>query len=71
MSLPQLSQEDIDRGITNPFFSKLNKIVEVVVKNEDYDYFCKLAEINQEKPEYLMRRILRMAAQEMRESDDE
>jgi len=63
--------EDFAKGVKNPYFEKLNKRIEVIVSNEDYAYFSAIAEINEETPQDLMRRCLRIAAKEMREHDDE
>ena len=67
----ELTEKDFERAVKNPYFEKLNKRIEVIVSNEDYAYFSAIAEINEETPQDLMRRCLRIAAKEMREHDDE
>ena len=67
--LKEFTREELIRGVKNPFFDKICQKVEVVVRREDYAYFSKIAEINGETPENLMRRVLRMSADEMREHD--
>ena len=66
-----LTQEDFDRAVRNPFFYGLNKKVEVDVRNDDYELFSKIAEMNEETPESVMRRMLINSADFIREHDDD
>ncbi|MCL2168442.1 MAG: hypothetical protein FWB74_00280 [Defluviitaleaceae bacterium] len=71
MTIKELTADDFARAAKNPFFDKLCQKVEVVVRRKDYALFSEIAEINGETPENLMRRVLRMSADDMREHDDE
>ena len=67
----ELTEEDFARAVKNPYFEKLHKKVEVYVKNEDYEYIHEVANMNSETPEQMIRRILRLSVERMREMDDE
>jgi len=64
------TEEELLKGVRNPFFHEFCKKVEVVVKNEDYALFEEIAKINGETPESLMRRCLAETAKMFRENDD-
>ena len=54
----EYTAEDFKNAVRNPFFEKLNKKVEVSVRNEDYKIFLDVAERDNVKPEEIMRRCL-------------
>lgn len=63
----EYTAEELKKGIKNPFYSKLIKEVVVPVRYEDYAVFNKVADINGETPESVMKRCLKMAAIELQE----
>jgi len=67
----ELTTEDFDRGIKNPFFDKLCRKVEVAIRHEDYEVFMEAAKLNGErvKPEDVMKRCLSDYAKILREHD--
>ena len=67
----ELTAEDFARGVKNPFFDKLCRKVEVVVRHEDYEVFMETARLNGErvKPEDIMKRCLADYAKILREHD--
>jgi len=65
----EYTAEDLKGAIKNPFFHKLCKKVEVVVDNEDYAIYEEIAKMNNETPELVMKRCLKIAAKEMKEHD--
>ena len=70
MTIREWTEEDFANAVKNPYFDRLNKRVEVIVKRTDYEYFSEVAHMNDEKPEDVMRRILRLSAKRMREHDE-
>ena len=69
--IKELTEEDFSRGVKNPFFDKLCRKVEVVVRHEDYEVFLETAKLNGErvKPEDVMKRCLADYAKILREHD--
>ena len=65
----ELTAEDFKRAKKNPFYEKLIKEVVVPVHREDYAIFEEIAKINEETPESVMKRCLKMAAKELNEND--
>ena len=65
----ELTVEDFKRAKKNPFYEKLIKEVVVPVRLEDYAIFEKIANMNEETPESVMKRCLKMAAKELQEHD--
>lgn len=63
------TDEELKKGVRNPFFYDFCKKVEVIVKNEDYAVFEEVAKMNGETPESVMRRCLAQSAKAMREND--
>ncbi|MCL2053321.1 MAG: hypothetical protein FWG90_02615 [Oscillospiraceae bacterium] len=61
--------DDLKGAIRNPFYEKLNKEVTVVIRRSDYATFEEVARTNDETPEAVMRRCLKVAAQGIREHD--
>ena len=61
--------DELKRGIRNPFYEKLIKEVVVPVRREDYAVFEAVAKANDESPESVMKRCLRIAAKEIQEHD--
>ena len=67
--MKELTAEDFKRAKRNPFYEKLIKEVTIPVRREDYAVFIKVANMNGETPESVMKRCLRMAAKELNEHD--
>ena len=69
--IKELTADDFARGIKNPFFDKLCRKVEVVVKHEDYEVFLETARQNGErvKPEDIMKRCLADYAKVLKEHE--
>jgi hypothetical protein len=65
----EYTAEDLKGAIRNPFYKKLVKEVVVPVRQEDYAVFEKIAEINGETPEMLMKRCLKICAKEFQEDE--
>ena len=65
----ELTAEDFKRAKKNPFYEKLIKEVVVPVRCEDYAIFEEIAKMNNETPESVMKRCLKMAAKELQEHD--
>ncbi|MCL2055686.1 MAG: hypothetical protein FWH02_00520 [Oscillospiraceae bacterium] len=65
----ELTAEDFKRAKKNPFYEKLIKEVVVPVRREDYAIFEEIAKMNDETPESVMKRCLKMAAKELQEHD--
>jgi len=65
----ELTAEDFARGVKNPFFDKLCRKVEVVIRHEDYEVFLETARLNGErvKPEDVMKRCLADYAKTLKE----
>jgi len=63
--------EDFGGVMKNPFFDKLCRKVEVVVRHEDYETFLETAKLNGErvKPEDVMKRCLADYAKLLREQE--
>jgi hypothetical protein len=64
----ELTAEDFKKAIPNPFYDKLIKEVVVPVRREDYAVFEKIAKINGEPVEILMKRCLHMTAEEFQKT---
>jgi hypothetical protein len=65
----RLTEEDLKRGIRNPYFKRLMTTVEVDLRKEDYQTFSEIAEQNGVPPEMIMRNCLSECAKDFRESD--
>ena len=65
----ELTVEDFKRAKKNPFYEKLIKEVVEPVRREDYVVFEKITNMNEETPESVMKRCLKMAAKELQEHD--
>jgi hypothetical protein len=65
----ELTAEDFKKAMPNPFYDKLIKEVVVPIKREDYAVFEKIAKINDEPVEILIKRCLHMTAEEFQETD--
>ena len=65
----EYTAEDFARGIKNPYFEKLNKKVEVAVRNEIYQVFLKIGEMNGVEPEIIMSRCLADYVKKLQEDD--
>ena len=65
----EYTMDELKKGIRNPFYNKLIKEVTVPVRREDYAVFEEIAIINNETPESVMKRCLKMAAKELKEHD--
>jgi len=49
---------DFERGVKNPYFEKLNRKAEVVMRHEIYDVFREIGKQNGVEPEVIMSRCL-------------
>jgi len=67
----ELTTDDFSQAIKNPFFDKLCRKVEVVIRHEDYEVFLETAKLNGErvKPEDVMKRCLADYAKLLREHE--
>ena len=63
--------DELKKGVSNPFYEKLNKDVLVSVRREDYDVFLDAAKQNGERvtPEDIMRRCLSDYAKMLKEQE--
>ena len=66
----EYTAEDFEKGIKNPYFTKLNRTVEVDIRHEIYQIFCEIAEQNGVEPEIIMNRCLTSYAKRLKEHDD-
>ncbi|MCL2055412.1 MAG: hypothetical protein FWG90_13405 [Oscillospiraceae bacterium] len=65
----ELTADDFKHAKRNPFFDKLCRKVEVVVRHEDYAVFEEVAKMNNETPESVMKRCLKTSAKRLQEHD--
>ena len=65
----EYTAEDLKGAKRNPFYEKLIKEVLIPVRREDYSVFEEVARANNETPESVIKRCLKMAAKEMKEHD--
>jgi hypothetical protein len=65
----EYTAEDFAKAVKNPYFEKLNKKVEVAVRNETYDLFEKIAKQNNVEPEIIMKRCLESYAVRLAKDD--
>ena len=56
--------------ISNPYFTKLNRLVEVAVRHETYKVYSDIGEMNGVEPEVIMNRCLEDYARILQEDDD-
>ena len=63
----EYTREDLSGAIKNPFFDKLCRKVEVIVRHEDYAVYEEIAKQNNETPERVMKRCLASRARELKE----
>ena len=58
--LKEFTREELEKGVKNPFYEKLNRDILVSVRHEDYAIFQDVARLNGERitPEDIMRRCL-------------
>jgi len=61
------TDEELKKGVKNPFFHHFGRIVEIAVLHEDYAVFEEVAKINGETPESVMKRCLQIAAKDLKE----
>jgi hypothetical protein len=63
--------DELKKGVTNPFYRKLNREVTVAIRHEDYAVFSDAAKQNGEKvtPEVIMRRCLADYAKMLKEHE--
>ena len=63
--------DELQNGVKNPFYEKLNKEVLVAVRHEDYEVFVDAAKRNGDKvkPEDIMRRCLSDYAKVLKEHE--
>ena len=61
------TNEELKKGVRNPFFHQFGRKVEVAVLNEDYKVFEEVAKMNGETPESVMKRCLQIAAKDLKE----
>ena len=69
--IKELTEKDFERAVKNPYFDKLCRKVEVVIRHEDYEVFLETAKLNCErvKPEDVMKRCLADYAKILREHE--
>ena len=67
--IQEISAEDFDRGVKNPYFDKLMIKIQIALKKEDYAAFCEAGEINGVPAEMIMRNCLADWAKKLREHD--
>ena len=69
--IKELTADDFARSIKNPFFDKLCRKVEVVIRHDDYEVFLEAAKLNGErvKPEDIMKRCLADYAKMLKEHE--
>ena len=65
----EYTAEDFAKGVKNPYFNKLNKKTEVVVRIEVYEIFSEIAKENGVTPEIIMSRCLADYANRLKEAD--
>ena len=61
---------DFKKAVKNPYFEKINKKVEIIVRHEVYKIFCDIGEKNGVRPEVIMSRCLADYAKKLIEDDD-
>ena len=65
----EYTEADFANGVRNPYFDRLNKRIEVSLRNEDYDVFCLIGTQKGVTPEVIIRRCLADYARRLQESD--
>jgi len=65
----EYTAEDFAKGVKNPYFNKLNRKAEVVVRIETYEIFNEIAKENGVTPEIIMSRCLANYAKKLQEDD--
>ena len=65
----EITPEEFDRGVKNPYFDKLMTKTEVSLRKEDYSIFCEVGEMNGVPAEMIMRNCLADWAKKLREHD--
>jgi len=67
----EFTLDELKKGVKNPYFDKLCRKVEVVVRHEDYEVFLETAKLNGERvrPEDIMKRCLADCAKMLREHE--
>jgi hypothetical protein len=68
-NMPELTAEDLKKGIRNPFYKELNTEVTVAVRKDVYEIYRKCAEEQETSPEKVMRKALTAYAKELEEFD--
>ena len=63
------TDEELKRGVKNPFFHNFGRKVEIAVLHEDYAVFEEVAKMNGETPESVMKRCLQVAAKDLKEHE--
>jgi len=66
----EITQEDFDNGIKNPYFNKIMTKIEVALRKEDYLTFCEVGDINGVPAEMIMRNCLAEWAKKLREHEE-
>ena len=67
--IEEITAEDFDRGVKNPYFDVLMTKTEVALRKEDFLTFCEVGEMNGVPAEMIMRNCLADWAQKFREHD--
>jgi len=65
----EYTETDFANGVKNPYFDRMNKKIEVSLRNEDYNIFCSIGSQNGVSPEVVIRRCLTDYAKRLQESD--
>ena len=69
--IKELTEKDFEHAVKNPYFDKLCRKVEVVIRHEDYAVYEEVAKLNGErvKPEDVMKRCLADYAKILKEHE--
>jgi len=65
----EYNEIDFSNGVKNPYFDKMNKKIEISLRNEDYELFNIIGDQNNVTAEIIIRRCLIDYANKLRESD--
>jgi hypothetical protein len=67
--IKEITEEEFNRGVRNPFFDKIMTKTEIALRKEDYAVFCEVGEMNNVPAEMIMRNCLADWAQKFREHE--
>ena len=69
--IKEITESEFAKGVKNPYFEKLNRKVEVAIRHENYEIFCKIAQFQDNvTPEMIMSRCLADYAKMLQDDEE-